>query len=126
LEPIREIYPFAAIVGQSAMKKGLLLNLVNPQLGGVLIRGEKGTAKSTAVRALAELMAEDDQRHRFVGGEVGRRQEVVPGNAVALPLLVINERDLGRAERVEVPEDRSSADAAGVGKCVSVVLLPPL
>lgn len=58
MEPIREIYPFAAIVGQETMKKGLLLNLVNPQLGGVLIRGEKGTAKSTAVRALAELMSE--------------------------------------------------------------------
>lgn len=51
-------YPFTAIVGQEEMKKALILNLVNPGLGGVLIRGEKGTAKSTAVRALAELMAE--------------------------------------------------------------------
>lgn len=51
-----ETFPFTAIVGQDAMKKGLLLNLVNPRLGGVLIRGEKGTAKSTAVRALADLM----------------------------------------------------------------------
>lgn len=50
------VYPFAAIVGQEAMKKGLLLNLVEPRLGGMLIRGEKGTAKSTAVRALADLM----------------------------------------------------------------------
>lgn len=51
-----DIFPFTAIVGQDAMKKGLILNLVDPRLGGVLIRGEKGTAKSTAVRALAELM----------------------------------------------------------------------
>jgi Mg-chelatase subunit ChlI len=51
-----EVYPFTAIVGQERMKKGLLLNLVNPSLGGILIRGEKGTAKSTAVRALADLM----------------------------------------------------------------------
>lgn len=51
-----EVFPFAAIVGQERMKKGLLLNLVNRSLGGVLIRGEKGTAKSTAVRALADLM----------------------------------------------------------------------
>lgn len=51
-----DLFPFTAIVGQDAMKKGLILNLVDPRLGGVLIRGEKGTAKSTAVRALAELM----------------------------------------------------------------------
>jgi len=49
-------YPFSAIVGQERMKKALLLNAINPQLGGVLIRGEKGTAKSTAVRALANLL----------------------------------------------------------------------
>jgi len=49
-------FPFTAIVGQELMKKSLILNLINPLLGGVLIRGEKGTAKSTAVRALAGLM----------------------------------------------------------------------
>lgn len=49
-------YPFTAIVGQEQMKTALILNLVNPSLGGVLIRGEKGTAKSTAVRALVDLM----------------------------------------------------------------------
>lgn len=49
-------YPFTAIVGQERMKTALILNVINPLLGGVLIRGEKGTAKSTAVRALAELM----------------------------------------------------------------------
>lgn len=50
------IYPFTGIVGQEAMKKALILNVINPRLGGVLIRGEKGTAKSTAVRALADLL----------------------------------------------------------------------
>ncbi|MCL6583860.1 MAG: ATP-binding protein [bacterium] len=54
----RPIYPFTAIVGQEKMKKDLLLNAVNPKLGGVLIRGEKGTAKSTAVRSLAQLLPE--------------------------------------------------------------------
>ncbi len=49
-------FPFAAIVGQEQMKLALVLNVVNPAIGGVLIRGEKGTAKSTAVRALAELL----------------------------------------------------------------------
>ena len=50
--------PFTAIVGQEKMKKSLILNAINPRIGGVLIRGEKGTAKSTAVRALAELLPE--------------------------------------------------------------------
>lgn len=52
----RQNYPFTAIVGQEMMKKALLLNAINPSIGGVLIKGEKGTAKSTAVRALAEVL----------------------------------------------------------------------
>lgn len=58
MKTIREIssYPFSAIVGQEEMKKALLLNIINPKIGGVLIRGEKGTAKSTAVRALVDVM----------------------------------------------------------------------
>ncbi|MDR0709267.1 MAG: ATP-binding protein [Spirochaetaceae bacterium] len=54
-------YCFTAIVGQEDMKTALLLNAINPRLGGVLIRGEKGTAKSTAVRALAELLPPREQ-----------------------------------------------------------------
>ena len=49
-------FPFSAIVGQEKMKRALLLNLVDPSLGGVLILGEKGTAKSTIVRALSQLL----------------------------------------------------------------------
>ncbi|MGI5047575.1 putative cobaltochelatase, partial [Streptomyces sp. JAC25] len=51
-------YPFTALVGQDDLRLGLLLNAVSPAVGGVLVRGEKGTAKSTAVRALAALMPE--------------------------------------------------------------------
>jgi len=54
----RFTFPFSAITGQEKMKKALLLNAVNPRIGGVLVRGEKGTAKSTAVRALAALLPE--------------------------------------------------------------------
>lgn len=61
-------YPFSAIVGQDQMKEALILNVINPRLGGVLIRGEKGTAKSTAVRALAELLP---QRQQVVGCKFG-------------------------------------------------------
>lgn len=50
-----EQYPFAAIVGQERVKRALLYNLIEPRIGGVLLCGEKGTAKSTLVRGLAEL-----------------------------------------------------------------------
>lgn len=49
------IFPFAAIIGQEKVKKALLLNLINPKIGGVLLSGERGTAKSTLVRGMAAL-----------------------------------------------------------------------
>ncbi|TDA64025.1 MAG: putative cobaltochelatase [Clostridia bacterium] len=55
---LRYTYPFTAIIGQEKMKLALVLNAINPLAGGVLVRGEKGTAKSTAVRALAALLPE--------------------------------------------------------------------
>ena len=60
MNQFEEIYPFPAIVGQEQMKKALLLNAINPKIGGVLIKGEKGTAKSTAARALARLLPDRD------------------------------------------------------------------
>jgi magnesium chelatase subunit D len=54
--PKRHVYPFAAIVGQDELKLGLLLNVIAPSVGGLLIMGHRGTGKSTAVRALAELL----------------------------------------------------------------------
>ena len=60
----RDFYPFTAIVGQEKMKLALVANAISPNIAGVLIRGERGTGKSTAVRALARLLPE----HRVVEG----------------------------------------------------------
>ncbi len=54
----RPIFPFSAILGQDQMKKSLIYNAIDPSIGGVLIRGQKGTAKSTAVRGFADLLPE--------------------------------------------------------------------
>ncbi len=50
------LYPFSALVGQEKLKRALLVNAVDPRIGGLLIRGERGTGKSTAARALADLL----------------------------------------------------------------------
>ncbi|WP_337998232.1 ATP-binding protein [Oleispirillum naphthae] len=108
------VYPFVAIVGQESLKKSLILNVINPGLSGVLIRGEKGTAKSTAVRALADLLPEiavvdgdpfqsdpDDPktmspevRARFEAGEAlpVRRRKV---RVVELPISATEDRVVG-------------------------------
>ena len=56
----RVLFPFTAIVGQEKMKKALILNAIYPEIGGVLIRGQKGTAKSVSVRALADVLPDID------------------------------------------------------------------
>ena len=49
-------FPFAAIVGQEEMKLALQLNVIDPKIGGVMIMGDRGTGKSTTIRALADLL----------------------------------------------------------------------
>lgn len=110
----RITYPFSAIVGQDTMKTALLLNAVNPSIGGVLIQGQKGTGKSTAVRALAQLLPEidvvkecsflcspddPDQMHedclqRFQQGEtLARQKRSMP--MVEFPLSATEDRVVG-------------------------------
>ena len=56
----RVVFPFTAIVGQSEMKLALILNVIDPKIGGVMIMGDRGTGKSTTIRALADLLPEID------------------------------------------------------------------
>ena len=52
------MYPFTAIVGQEEMKLALILNVIDPKIGGVMIMGDRGTGKTTTIRALADLLPE--------------------------------------------------------------------
>nr|YP_009313846.1 Mg chelatase subunit e [Hommersandiophycus borowitzkae]SCW22100.1 Mg chelatase subunit e [Hommersandiophycus borowitzkae] len=55
-EHIRPVFPFTAIVGQEEMKLALVLNMIDPKIGGVMIMGDRGTGKSTTIRAIADLL----------------------------------------------------------------------
>ena len=52
----RRVFPFTAVIGQQEMKLALLLNVIDPRIGGVMIMGDRGTGKSTTIRALADLL----------------------------------------------------------------------
>lgn len=73
-------YPFSAIVGHDQLRLALVLCAVRPEIGGVLIRGEKGTAKSTAVRALAAVLAQVDADSRLVELPIGATEDRVVGS----------------------------------------------
>lgn len=114
LNAMRTPYPFSAIVGQEEMKLALLLNAVSPQIAGVLVQGEKGTAKSTAVRALQALLPSinvvehcafgcdpTDQGHLCQAcAELLERDDVLPTQVrpvrlIELPLGATEDRVLG-------------------------------
>lgn len=73
-------YPFSALVGQDRLRLALILCALRPDIGGVLIRGEKGTAKSTAVRGLAEVLAAVDADARLVELPIGATEDRVVGS----------------------------------------------
>lgn len=111
------VYPFTALLGQEAMQSALLVNAVDPLIGGVLVRGQKGTGKSTAARALAGLLpplevvadcpchCDPDQaellhaecRQRRAAGETLPR-ELRPTPFVDLPLAASEDRLVGTLE----------------------------
>jgi magnesium chelatase subunit D len=92
-------FPLSAIVGQEPLVEALLINAVAPDVGGVLIRGERGTAKSTAVRALAPLLppvlAAEGQAFAFAPGERAPGGPVAPDAPVALRPAPLVELPLG-------------------------------
>ncbi|MGW0158254.1 magnesium chelatase subunit D family protein [Mycobacterium sp. NPDC003323] len=73
-------YPFSALVGHDRLRLALVLCAVRPDIGGVLIRGEKGTAKSTAVRALAAVLSRVDDDARLVELPIGATEDRVVGS----------------------------------------------
>ena len=111
----RVIFPFTAVVGQERMLRSLILNAVDPRIGGVLIRGERGTAKSTAARALAALLPPmkvvkdcrfgcdpakpttwcTECRERFVGGEDPLPVETKETPFINLPVSATEDRVVG-------------------------------
>ncbi|MER8045160.1 putative cobaltochelatase [Streptomyces sp. NPDC094032] len=129
-------FPFTAVVGMDDLRLALLLNAVSPAVGGVLVRGEKGTAKSTAVRALAELLPAvsvvagcrfscdpgspdpgcPDGPHEAAGGALGADER--PARMVELPVGASEDRLVGAldieralAEGVKAFEPGLLADA---------------
>jgi len=78
----RRVYPFSAVLAQEEMKLALLLNAVNPAVGGVVVRGQKGTAKSTAARGLRDLLPAlpDGGRPAFVDFPLGATEDMVIGS----------------------------------------------
>ena len=129
----RYSYPFSAIVGQERMKLALVLNAINPAIGGVLIRGEKGTGKSTAVRALARLLplqevvqgchfgCRPDDREGLCGEcqqRLGRGEELVSGErrmrVVELPINASEDRVVGTIDLEAALKEGSRRFEAGV------------
>jgi len=77
---VTPIYPFSAIVGHDRLRLALVLCAVRPEIGGVLIRGEKGTAKSTAVRGLAQVLSTVDAESALVELPIGATEDRVVGS----------------------------------------------
>ena len=101
------IYPFSAIVGHDRLRLALLLCAVRPEICGVLIRGEKGTAKSTAVRALAHILAAVGAAEAATSGGVG-------GHLVELPIGATEDRVVGSLDLQKVLRDGEHAFSPGL------------
>nr|CAB3459489.1 unnamed protein product [Digitaria exilis] len=121
-ESQRPVYPFAAIVGQDEMKLCLLLNVIDPKIGGVMIMGDRGTGKSTTVRSLVDLLPDirvvvgdpfnsDPDDPEVMGPEV--RERVLQGDT-SLPVTTAKITMVGTVRdaelRVKIVEERARFD----------------
>src|SRR4029078_2262452 len=98
-------YPFLAIVGQPEMKTALVLALVNPHIGGVLLIGPYGVGKTTAVRALVDIMPIVEREERAPDGQRVTRRS--PMRIIDLPLNARLEDVVGGInERVAIEQQR--------------------
>ncbi|MBD3227847.1 MAG: VWA domain-containing protein [Candidatus Lokiarchaeota archaeon] len=128
-----KVFPFTAIVGQELMKTALILNAINPKIGGVLIKGEKGTAKSTAARSLTELLPKievvsdcpfycdpknvqkmcSECTERFNSGEeLPSKQQYM--KMVTLPVSATEDRVVGTINLKKALEDKELALEPGI------------
>lgn len=129
----KPVFPFVKIVGQEDMKLGLILNIIDPTLGGVLVMGDRGTAKSLAVRSLADILPKiavvegdsynsnpdnpaemgPDAKARFVAGETLARNTIkLP--VVELPLGATEDRVCGTIDIEKALSDGVKAYEPGL------------
>jgi len=99
----RKVFPFSAIIGQEEMKLALILNVIDPKIGGVMIMGDRGTGKSTTIRALADLLP----KIAIINGDIYNRspeeiyteENIIPNNTsityIKVPMI---ELPLGATE----------------------------
>lgn len=130
----RQLFPFAGVVGQQKMKLGLLLNAINPRIGGMLVQGQKGTAKSISVRGLAELLPDIDAvkgcrfncsphnreklcwecKGRIAQGETPLPVVQRPIKVIDLPLGATEDRVVGTMDIEKVMREGRRAFEAGI------------
>jgi len=113
-------FPFAAIIGQAEMKLALQLNVIDPKIGGVMIMGERGTGKSTTIRALADLLPDitiiknDPFNTDPKGLEKEYETEEIKIPMVELPLGATEDRVCGTINLKEILSGGSSTFEPGL------------
>lgn len=112
-------FPFAAILGQEEMKLALQLNIIDPKIGGVMIMGERGTGKSTTVRALVDLLPDitvikNDPFNTDPKDDETRETEAIPIPMVELPLGATEDRVCGTVNLKEVLSGGSNSFEPGL------------